>query len=169
MWDQAREFLRELVFHNRDRHAIPVLDGPLKPNKEIDGFQVVCDSLRNPDDIAIDAEGALYVSTENCVVKLSGKNHLKQEVYIEFEDGLPGGLNFHPDGRLMVCVGGKGLVLINDEGHQTWIEMADGTPISVPFNISGGGTITLVPEPSTALLLASGLVAMAAGRRRRAL
>jgi len=132
MWDEAREFIRELVFHNRDRHAIPVLDGPYKPNKGLDEFQVACDFLQNPDDIAIDAEGALYVSTENCVVKLSGKNHQEQQVYIEFEDGFPGGLNFHPDGQLMVCVGGKGVVLINDDGHQTWIEMADGKPIRCP-------------------------------------
>ena len=96
MLDQAREFLMELVSRNRDRHAIPVLDGPLKPNKGLDEFQVECDFLRNPDDIAIDSEGAMYVSTGNRVVKLSGENHQKQEIYVEFEDGLPGGINFHP-------------------------------------------------------------------------
>ena len=45
----------------------------------------------------------------------------------------------------------------------------DGTPVDNFFARVSTATITLVPEPSTALLLASGLLAMAVGRRRRAL
>jgi hypothetical protein len=47
--------------------------------------------------------------------------------------------------------------------------LASGDPIDNIFYQGGGsytGTITLVPEPSTALLLAFGLVGLAAGRRR---
>ena len=52
----------------------------------------------------------------------------------------------------------------------------EGFPVTVPgltetvtIRVQRVGDYFLVPEPSTALLLASGLVAMAAGLRRRAL
>ena len=47
--------------------------------------------------------------------------------------------------------------------------LASGEPIDNIFYQGGGdytGTITLVPEPTTASLLALGLVGIAAGRRR---
>ena len=46
--------------------------------------------------------------------------------------------------------------------------LLDGSALDVTFGRATTASITLVPEPSTALLLASGLVAMAVGRRRRA-
>ncbi len=48
-----------------------------------------------------------------------------------------------------------------------WASAAGGDDVIAYAN--GPLTLTVVPEPSTALLLASALVAMAAGRRRRAL
>jgi len=45
--------------------------------------------------------------------------------------------------------------------------LADGTALNVGFARDPGSPITLIPEPSTALLLASGLVALAMGRMRR--
>ena len=43
--------------------------------------------------------------------------------------------------------------------------LLDGTPIAVPFGRASTATITLVPEPSPALLLAVGLLALGAARR----
>ena len=45
--------------------------------------------------------------------------------------------------------------------------LADGTVLDLDFGRASTATIRLVPEPSTALLLASGLAALAVGRRRR--
>jgi hypothetical protein len=44
--------------------------------------------------------------------------------------------------------------------------LLDGTPINNDVGRASTATIRLVPEPSTALLLAFGLVGIAAGRRR---
>lgn len=47
--------------------------------------------------------------------------------------------------------------------------LADGMALNIDFGRASRATITLVPEPTTALLLAFGLVGLAAGRRPRGL
>ena len=43
--------------------------------------------------------------------------------------------------------------------------LADGSPLNVNFGRASSARITLVPDPSTALLLAAGLVGLAMRRR----
>jgi hypothetical protein len=43
---------------------------------------------------------------------------------------------------------------------------SDGTPLNANFGLASSATITLIPEPSTALLMGLGLVGIAAARRR---
>ena len=42
---------------------------------------------------------------------------------------MAGGLAFHPDGRLLVCVAGRGLVAIAAGGQQTWLNQAGDQPL----------------------------------------
>lgn len=137
MANQFLEILKEMVFKNRERYAPPPLDGPLKPNDEIESFVVVTNALEKPDDIAIDRAGNLYVSTGNRVMHRSCDGNGEWMVLAEFE-GLAGGLNFHPNGRLMVCVDGKGLVLVDRENEQVWVDKAGEEPIRCPTSAITG-------------------------------
>ncbi len=128
---QAIEIVKEIFFRNRDRHAIPSMDGALNPNDALDRLPMVKASVKDPDDLVFDATGNLYVSTENRVLKLSGKEYREEAVFVEFE-GPTGGLGFHPDGRLMVCIGGVGLCLVDDAGRTTWIKEAQTSRILCP-------------------------------------
>ena len=53
-------------------------------------------------------DGAIYVSAGKQVLRLAGAGYEARSVFAEF-DGAAGGLAFHPDGRLLVCVAGRGL------------------------------------------------------------
>ena len=128
---QAMEIIREIVFRNRDRHAIPPLDGTLNPNNILEELPVVLDSLDQPDDVAIDREGNLYLSEGNRVLVFSGEDYEKKSLLAEF-GGKAGGLGFDASGRLMVCVGGIGLCLVDGAGGKTWIKEAGGTALRCP-------------------------------------
>lgn len=119
------------MFRSLNRNAVPPLDGPLKPNDWLEQFMVVKDSLEKPDDIAIDESGDLYVSTENRVIRLSSDGYKDDTVFSKF-DGPAGGLKFHPDGRLIVCVDKIGVVLFARESEQTWLEDVEEQPIRCP-------------------------------------
>ena len=41
-----------------------------------------------------------------------------------------GGLAFHPDGRLLVCVSGRGLAAVDRSGKQTWLNQAGDQPLN---------------------------------------
>lgn len=119
MWPRLKQ-----IFSQRDgKYAIPPMDGVLLPNNKIDRFRVVRDSIRRPDDVEVGADGSLYISTGNHIIKLHGESLGEEAVIAEFEDPA-GGLNFHPDGRLMVCVGQKGLALVGKQGVEERLEVA---------------------------------------------
>ncbi|MEE4352235.1 MAG: hypothetical protein V2J25_05135, partial [Desulfatiglans sp.] len=63
MWSR----LKQSLFHRNDQYAIPPMDGVLLPNNKIDQFRVVRDSINRPDDLEVDSDGRLYVSTGNCI------------------------------------------------------------------------------------------------------
>jgi hypothetical protein len=131
MGNAALDIIKEIVFHNRDRHGIPPMDGPFHPNDLLDEVDVFSDTMKDIDDIAINEKGDIYVSSGNTIVRLNGSSGQRETVFAQFDTKV-GGINFHPDGRLMACVSRKGLVIIGNDGKQTWITTADGQTILCP-------------------------------------
>lgn len=120
MFSFVRDALTEIIFKNRRPQPIPVLDSALYPNSRLDECPIIMESLNQPDDFVIDDRGALYISSENRVLRFSPnetENGWVEEpsIYAEFQ-GNAGGLNFHNDGRLMVCVDGEGVWFVTNSG-----------------------------------------------------
>src|SRR6202453_1259696 len=104
-------FLRDveqILFPNRDQHAIPAMDGGYTPNDRLDALSPIGAPIPGADDVAEGGDGAIYVSAGKQVLRLAGVGYEARSVFVEF-DGAAGGLAFHPDGRLLVCVSGRGL------------------------------------------------------------
>ena len=80
------------------------------------------------DDIAEGGDGAIYVSAGKQVLRLAGAGYETRSVFAEF-DGAAGGLAFHPDGRLLVCVAGRGLAAVDAGGRQSWLNQVDDQPL----------------------------------------
>lgn len=149
MANQVWEIIKEIALRNRERHAVPSLDGALYPNDMLDKFEVLCDSISKPDDIAIDPTGTLYVSSGNRVLRMSRGGDGYQKAIAEF-DGQTCGLNFHPNGSLMVCVSGKGLAFANETGAHICVEKVEGQVLRCPTSAvaDAGGKIYITEGTS---------------------
>lgn len=134
---QIQKFLQHYIYGYGSQLAIPVLDGALHPNNRIDECEVVKESLAMPDDLVIDQNGTVYLSCENKVLKFPTLDEEQYSVYAEFK-GITGGLNFHPDGRLLVCVGGEGVWLVDHSGAPEKIELSLEKPLLSPTCIAVG-------------------------------
>jgi sugar lactone lactonase YvrE len=110
----------QIVYRNRDQHPIPAMDGAVSPNDRLDALPPVGDTIPGADDVVEGKDGAIYVSGRRQVYRLSGDGYERREVFATF-DGNAGGLAFHPDGRLLVCVAGRGLAAVEAGGKQTWL------------------------------------------------
>lgn len=128
---QVVELLKEIFFSNRDRHGVPPLDGAFQPNEVLEHLRIVRSDLEAPDDFAINADGTVCVSSRNHVYRLSGEDFTKKTIVAEF-DGQAGGLNVLSGGQLMVCIGNKGLAIVEKNGRKTWIKEAGGKAIKCP-------------------------------------
>lgn len=67
------DVLKEIFLSNRDRHAIPSLDGTWMPNERLDDARDVA-SFDKPDDVVLH-EGKLLVSSAGGVVDLEGRSY----------------------------------------------------------------------------------------------
>jgi hypothetical protein len=112
--------LDQIVYRNRDQHPIPAMDGAISPNDRLDALPAVGDPIPGADDMVEGSDGAIYVSGGKQVFRLSGDGYQRCDVFATF-DGNAGGLAFHPDGRLLVCVAGRGLVAVDAGGRQSWL------------------------------------------------
>ncbi len=142
--------LEQIVFRNRDQHAIPAMDGAISPNDRLDTLPVLGAPLPGADDIAEGPDGALYVSAGPDVFRLTGPAWEDRAVFATF-DGTAGGLAFHPDGRLLVCVAGQGLAAIKTGEPMAWLTHAGEQPLHCPTAVAAArdGTIFLT-DGSTA-------------------
>jgi sugar lactone lactonase YvrE len=120
--------LRQIVFRNAEQHAIPSMDGALSPNQRLDACTPIGDPVPDADDIAEGGDGAIYVSAGNRVLRLAGEGYRDRTVFAEFE-GRAGGLACHPDGRLLVCVAGRGLAAVASGGKLSWLTQVEDQPL----------------------------------------
>ena len=136
--------LEQIVFRNRDQHPIPAMDGAVSPNDRLDALPAVGDPIPGADDVAEGPDGAIYVSGDGQVLRLSGEGYASREVFAAF-DGAAGGLAFHPDGRLLVCVAGRGLAAVDSAGRQAWLTQAEDQPLRCLTSVvaAADGTIFL--------------------------
>lgn len=125
---QLKRNLEQIFFPNRDQHAIPIMDGVLTPNNLLEEFTAI--GLPEPgiDDICEGPDGALYMSAGHTIYRLSGQNRTQRDVHATFDDPVTG-IAFHPDGRLLACVNGKGLAVIGVDGKLSWLTSVDGEPL----------------------------------------
>ncbi|HLJ64388.1 MAG TPA: hypothetical protein VKT70_09790 [Stellaceae bacterium] len=146
----ASHFLRDLgqiLFRNRDQHAIPSMDGALGPNDRLDALAPVGEPLPAPDCHTLGPDGALYVSSGHQVWRLEGDGFTRRTEVARFE-GQAGGLAFHPDGRLLVCVEGAGLAAVGAQGRLDWLSEVRGEKL--------GSLTSVVATPQGTIFMSEG-------------
>jgi sugar lactone lactonase YvrE len=120
--------VEQLIFRDRDPHAIPSMDGAFSPNDLLDRLAPIGEPLLGADAIAAAPGGSLYVSAENRIWRLSGEGYEDRAVFAEFE-GRVGALAFDREGRLLACTA-SGLALLDGGGRTIKrIETVEGTPL----------------------------------------
>jgi sugar lactone lactonase YvrE len=133
-----------------ETHSIPPMDAGLLPNDALDRFHVVTSSLTEIDDIVCDAPGYFYISSKNQVFRFRAGNEEDLTVFAEL-DGPAGGMNFCPDGRLMVCVAGKGVAFVDEYGELAGaVDIAEELPIRCALSAVAG--------PDGAVYIAEGTI-----------
>jgi SMP-30/Gluconolactonase/LRE-like region len=126
MFDHLLRDVRSVIDRDGTQNAIPPLDGALSPNDRLDACTPIGDPLPGLDDVVVAKDGSVYVSAGKKVLKLSGSGLADRTLVAEFE-GDAGGLAIHPDGRLLVCVAGRGLAALDPNNPvPRWLESADG-------------------------------------------
>jgi len=141
---QLKRNLKQIFFPNRDQHAIPIMDGVLTPNDLLEGFTAMGPEAPNIDDICEGPDGALYMSAGHIIYRLSGRNKKQREVHTTF-DAPVGGITFHPNGNLLACISGKGLVAIGGDKMVRWLTSVGGEPLHslTAVTAAADGTIYL--------------------------
>ena len=133
--------------HKVETHSIPPMDAGLLPNDALDRFHVVTSSLTEVDDIVFDARGYFYISSKNKVFRFRTGNEEDLTVFAEF-DGPAGGMNFCSDGRLMVCVAGKGVAFVDEHGALVGeVDIAEELPIRCALSaVAGSDGVVYIAE-----------------------
>ena len=151
--------IRSVIDRDGEQNAIPPLDGALSPNDRLEACSVIGDPLPGLDDVVATVDGALFVSADRRVLKLSGAGFAQRDLVAEF-DGEAGGLAIHPDGRLLVCVAGHGLAAIDPAkpAAPQWLRSVDGHPLA--------GLLSVAAAPDGRIFAVEGSLAREPGEWR---
>ena len=140
MFDHFTRDVRSVINRDGEQNSIPPLDGAFSPNDRLDACTPIGDPLPGLDDAVADNSGAIYVSAAKRILKLSGSGFETRQLVAEF-DGEAGGLAMHPDGRLLVCVAGRGLAAIAPARPEPlWLERIEGR------SLAGLLSVTAAPD-----------------------
>ena len=145
----ALEIAKEFLFPHRPQNAIPALDGPWAPNDRLDQCKVLIEGLDQPDDLAVDGAGNLYVSTGCQVWRFLPPAYQDHEIVAEF-DGRTGGLTWDPEIGLIVCIDDKGISFVGGRYDGLTVTSADGAKILAPTStaVLPSGTVLLTDGSS---------------------
>lgn len=100
-----------------DPPPVPAMTGPLAPNARLSTAELIGQGqIDGPEDVETDAQGRLYAGTNaGTIVRVTGTTI---EVFAE-TGGRPLGLDFAPDGALIVADAVKGLLSVDAAGRVT--------------------------------------------------
>ncbi|MDX3968397.1 MAG: hypothetical protein QHD01_17610 [Bradyrhizobium sp.] len=130
------DIIDRVLSPNREIHGIPVLDGAFSPNQRLDQARQLGDGIERPDDIALGQDGALYVSTGKRILRCTGDDFNARAVFATL-GGPVGGLACVPDGRLLACVSGVGLVALSPSGETVGqLESVGSEKIACPLSVA---------------------------------
>jgi hypothetical protein len=129
------DIIDRVLFPNREIHVIPSLDGAFTPNQRLDHARSLGAGIERPDDIAFGPDGALYVSTGEKILRCEGEDFATRAVFANLAAPV-GGLAFAPDGRLLACVSGRGLLALSRSGEIVGrLEEAAGEKLACPLSV----------------------------------
>jgi hypothetical protein len=129
-FDHLMRDIRSILHRDSEQNAIPPMDGALSPNDRLDACVPIGGPLPGLDDVVADRDGSLLVSVGKQVLRLSGDSFATRATVATF-DGEAGGLAIHPDGRILVCVAGRGLAAIDPtKPEPRWLETAEGSALA---------------------------------------
>lgn len=138
--------LGQILFPDRDQHAIPSMDGALGPNSELDAFAPALTDLTDVEDVIVGPDG-LYVANGHDVLLAAGPDGAARTVVARF-DAPCGALALHPHYRILACVAGKGLAAVAADGAVTWLTHAGGVALTC--------LTAVATRPDGAIALANG-------------
>lgn len=94
---------------------VPAMSGPLAPNARLSAAELIGQGLLDgPEDVETDAQGRIYAGTNaGTIMRVEGN----QVVRFADTGGRPLGLDFAPDGALIVADAVKGLLSIDAAGQ----------------------------------------------------
>ena len=107
-----RRDLEQILFKDRDPHAIPSMDGAFSPNDRLDRATPIGEPLVGADAVAEAPDGAICVSAGSKIWRLSGGGYQDRAVLAEFDYDV-GALTFDSEGRLLACTT-RGLAVLDD-------------------------------------------------------
>src|ERR1700733_3294574 len=119
------EATREMAFHNSGRRSLPSLDGPWRPNELLENCPRLRLDLDEPDGLATNETGDLYVSGRNKIF-CSPRQALDQGQEIATLSGAVGGIAWDRRIGLIATVGGTGVVVFTPDGQQRVLPSVDG-------------------------------------------
>lgn len=99
--------------------------------------------LDGPEDVLLDLEGNLYCGTrDGCLLRLRPPDFATMEVLARI-GGRPLGLALDPDGRIVVCVAGRGLVSVAQNGEVELLTDQTGRSL---FSVQDDTTIRMADD-----------------------
>jgi Strictosidine synthase len=121
--------IEQILFKDRDPHAIPSMDGAFSPNDRLDQATPIGEPIVGADALAEAPDGAIWVSAGNKIWQLSGEAFQQRRLVAEF-DGSVGALAFDRDNRLLACTARGLAVLDGDGGTADLLAEAQGEPLN---------------------------------------
>lgn len=100
-------------------HPAPALEGDFAENRVLQGMELFATpNSHGPEDVAVDAEGRIYVGVEEGQILRYAADGSDPQVFAD-TGGRPLGLDFDRDGNLIVADALEGLLSINPGGGVT--------------------------------------------------